>query len=358
MNATVAPTIYSTLSRFMKLSPAEFGAEKKREIESFFAHCMEEMDNDSQKLLATLLIKALNKRINSESIGENIYLGKYETSQIQLFNILIEKFPFVKYSQQIANSAIVRAMEGHEEATIVDIGIGQGTQMVNIIEMAKELPGLKKLHIVGVEPFGEALARAEETILSFNGQVPFKVEFTGIHDAVENVDFARAGYLAGIVIVNASLALHHIQSAEQRDATIARVRQLNPDAFMLIEPNVDHYEPEFHTRFANCYNHFHALFQVIDRLENVSANDKNALKLFFGREIEDIIGKEEGDRFEKHEPAYHWIDRLAKNRFSIKNDFLPAPLDPGCGVEIKFHPEGFLGFTFEEETALAVIMAN
>jgi hypothetical protein len=358
MNAAVTPNIYGTLTRFMKLSPADFSAEKKHEIESFFAHCMEDMDNDSQKLLATLLIKALNKRINSESIGENIYLGKYETSQIQLFNILIEKFPFVKYSQQITNSAIVRAMEGHEEATIVDIGIGQGTQMVNIIEMAKELPGLKKLHFVGIEPFGEALARAEETILSYNGRVPFNVGFTGIHDAAENVDFANAGYLPGIVIVNASLALHHIQSAEQRDATIARIRQLNPDAFILIEPNVNHYEPEFHTRFDNCYNHFHALFQVIDRLENVSANDKNALKLFFGREIEDIIGKEEKDRYEKHELASHWIGRLVKNRFTIKTDFLPDPIDPGCGVEIKFHPEGFLGFTFEEETALAVIMAN
>lgn len=351
MNAAVTPDIYGTLNRLVQ-SPVQ----KKHEIESFFAYCVEGMDHDSEKLLATLLIKALNKRIHSESIGENIYLGKYEVSQIQLFNILIDKFPFVKYSQQIANQAIIEAMQGHEEATLVDIGIGQGTQMAHIVEMAKELPGLKKLHIVGIEPFGEALGKAEETLLGYNGQTPFRIEFTGIHDSVERVDFRRLGYLSGIVIVNASLALHHIQSDEQRTEAIAKIRQLNPDAFFLIEPNSDHFEPDLHVRFRNCYHHFHALFQVIDMLD-IRNDEKNALKLFFGREIEDIIGKEEKDRYEKHEPAARWIERLTQNRFQLRKDFLKKPVEPGCGVEVKFHAEGFLGFTHEKETVLAVMYA-
>ena len=358
MNATVAPAIYPTLNRFMQIAPSGISAEQKNEIESFFAYCREGMDTDSQKLLATLLIKALNKRIHSEFIGENIYLGKYEVSQIQLFNILIEQFPFVKYSQQIVNTAIVETLEGQEEATIVDIGIGLGTQVVNIIERAQSLTRLKKLNVIGIEPFGDALAKAEQAILALNDRMPFTITFKGICDSVENLDLSSLGYLSGVVIVNASLALHHIQSDEQRSATLSRIkRQINPDAFFLIEPNVDHFEPDFQARFRNCYHHFYALFQVIDRL-NASEEEKNALKLFFGREIEDVIGKEEKDRFEKHEPATRWIERLLKNRFSIKNDFLQTEMDPGCGVEIRFHPEGFLGFTFEGETALAVICAQ
>lgn len=358
MSTAVRTDIFFSLSRFMKLAPNQFDTLTKLEIESFFEYCKDGMDYDSEKLLATLLIKALNKRIHSESIGENIYLGKYEVSQIQLFNILIEKFPFVRFSQQITNSAIVDAMQDSPEVTIVDIGIGQGTQVVNIIEAAKNLPHLKKLHIVGIEPFGDALETAGKMILSYNGKVPFDIEFTGIHDFVENVDFAAIKNLSGKKIVNASLALHHIQSGAQRTETLAKIRLINPDAFILIEPNVNHYEPDFYARFHNCYNHFYSIFQVIDRIENTSIAEKNALKLFFGREIEDIIGKPEQDRYEKHEPATHWIERLTENSFSVQNDFLKSPVHAGCGVEIKYHREGFLGFTFEQETVLAVIYAN
>lgn len=342
----------------MGLTPQQFDRQAKEEVEGFFAECMEGMDTDSEKLLATLLIKALNKRIRSEFIGENIYLGRYETPQIQLFNILIEKFPFVRFSQQITNAAIVDEMQGVEEVTIMDIGIGQGTQMLNIIERAKELTGLKKLHIVGIEPFGDALVKAEAAILDRNGKVPFEIAFTALLGTAEDTDFAAVRHLDGKLIVNASLALHHIQSAERRTETIARIRQINPAAFILIEPNVNHYEPDFFARFHNCYHHFYSIFQVIDRIENIDNVDKNALKMFFGREIEDIIGKEEKDRYEKHEPAAHWISRLRENQFSLKNDFLKSPVEAGCGVEVSYHKEGFLGFTFQQETVLAVIYAN
>ncbi|MCB0706736.1 MAG: hypothetical protein KDC34_15580 [Saprospiraceae bacterium] len=357
MSQTIQRNIYGTLNDFMKTAPV-FNSRTKQEIESFFAYCKEGMDTDSEKLLATLFIKALNKKINSEFIGENIYLGQFDISQIQLFNILIEKFPFVKFSQHITNSAIAEEMQGAEEVTLVDIGIGQGTQVMNIIGLSEKLPQLRKLHVVGIEPFAEALEKAEENILAFNGKVPFQIEFTALHDFAENVDFAAIKTTGEKTIVNASLALHHIQSDKQRLDTIARVKKMNPNAFLLIEPNVDHYEPEFHRRFQNCYSHFYHIFQVIDRIEHIGNADKNALKLFFGREIEDIIGKEEKDRFEKHEPATQWIKRLKASNFSIKNDLLKSPVEAGCGVEINCFQEGFLGFRFKEETVLAVICAN
>jgi len=231
-------------------------------------------------------------------------------------------------------------------------------QVINIIEGSKKLPHLRKLHVVGIEPFGDALAKAEENILAYNGKVPFQIEFTAIHDGVENVDFAAIKNVRGKIIVNASLALHHIQTDLLRLDTIARVKEMNPDLFILIEPNVNHYETDFYTRFQNCYRHFHHIFQVIDRIENIGSDDKNALKLFFGREIEDIIGKEEKDRFEKHEPATHWIERLKETNFSIKNNLLKSPVEAGCGVEISYRKEGFLGFSHEDETVLAVICAN
>ncbi len=350
---------FNTLRQFMAMSAQPMDRQAKEDIESFFEHCKNGMDHDSEKLLATLLLKALNKRIHSSFIGENIYLGKYEVSQIQLFNILIEKFPFVRFSQQIVNNAIVEALQHTEEATIIDIGIGQGTQILNIIAGAKMLQNLKKLHFIGIEPFGDALAQAEKNILACNADAPFHISFTGIHNGAENVDFAAIKpLLTGKLIVNASLALHHIQSTRQRTDTLAQIRHLNPDTLLLIEPNVNHYEPDFMARFHNCYHHFYSIFQVIDRIENIEQNDKNALKLFFGREIEDIIGKEEKDRFEKHELATHWIERLKQTRFSIQTKLLNITDDAGCEVKIAHHNEGFIGFTFKNETVLAIICAN
>lgn len=358
MQSSVGLNTFETLCKFMEHAPRQFDQHTKNEIETFFARCKEGMDTDSEKLLATLFLKALNQRIHSEFIGENIYLGKYEVSQIQLFDILIKKFPFVRFSQQIVNDAIIESMQDSPEVTIIDIGIGLGTQMLNIIQSARALPHLQKLHFIGIEPYGDALQRAGQAILACNGAVPFEISFTGIQDGAENVDFSTLPKYPGKLIVNASLALHHIQAGHRRSEVIAQIRQLNPEAFMLIEPNVDHYEPDFFARFKHCYAHFYSIFQVIDRIENIEQVDKNALKLFFGREIEDIIGKEEKDRYEKHEPATRWIERLQQNGFSLPANALKAPEAAGCDVTIAHHPEGFIGFTFQEETVLAVLCAN
>lgn len=357
MHTTADIDIFDSLCHIMRTQPDQFDAKTKSDIESLFAYCAAGMDDDSQKLLATLLIKALNQKIRSEKIGENIYLNKYDISQIELFNILIEKFPFVKFSQQITNRAMMDLISQHSEITIVDIGIGQGTQMLHVIESARNLKHLKKMHIVGIEPYGDALQQAEKSILACQGQVSFAIEFTGIHDFAERVDFTALKNLTGPVVVNASLALHHIQSEQQREETIANIRKINPVAFLLIEPNVNHFETNFYARFVNCYHHFYSIFQVIDRID-ISQNDKNALKLFFGREIEDIIGKDEQDRYEKHEPATHWLDRLRANNFSIRNEWPGAPQETTGGVAISKRQEGFLGFSFGPETVLAVIYAN
>ena len=357
MQTAIKIDIFHELSELMRLNPENMTIEHKMELEALFSYCREGMENDSQKFLATLLIKALNQNFCSEAIRENIYQKQYAVSQIELFDILIDKFPYVKYSQQMINQSIVDIIAQHSEVTIVDIGVGLGTQMVNIIALSKQLPNLKKMVIVGIEPFADALSIAERNINACRKEISFDLDFIPVAEYVENVDFAALGKLPGEIIVNASLALHHIQTKAQRNSTIAKVREINPTAFVLIEPNVNHFEPDYFLRFKSCYHHFYSLFKVIDKLD-ISNEHKNGLKLFFGREIEDILGKLEADRFEKHEPAAHWIELLTDNDFKVKNELLPAAFATAEGVEIRYHAEGFVGFTYESETALAVIYAN
>lgn len=348
---------FEALSQIMLSYPNNITKKTEENIQEFLSFCTKDMENNSEKLLSVLFLKAFNNLIGTECLNENIYLKKFEIPQIQLFNILIDKFPFVKSSQQVVNDAIVDLLSEKEEATIIDIGIGVGTQVCNIIEKLKEGTKLQKVKIIGIEPAKEALNKAEKAICNFNANTPFEIEFIQANDFIENIDFKDYAGNSKDIVVNASLTLHHIQSDKTRSEVINRIKEINPAAFLLIEPNSDHFEKNFYKRFVNCYNHFYNIFKVIDKIE-IDLIDKNALKLFFGREIEDIIGKQNEDRFELHEPAKHWINRLQKSGFSLKTNFLKEPCIPGLGIETGFHKEGFFGFTTNEETILSVIYAS
>lgn len=357
MSSLTQTDLYGSLSGITSIIQQNKMTEAGAEIKELFDFCSEGMDTDSQKFLGTLITQALYKRIKCESLGENLYLNRYETSQIQLFDILIEKFPFVHHSQKIINQAIADKISQNAVVTLMDIGIGQGTQVINILKLCQDIKQLKKIHIVGIEPFGDALQMAEKNILAMGETLPFDVEFTAVHGFAESLDFGAIPGLEGTIIVNASLALHHIQTSAERNDTLARIRALKPALFVLTEPNSDHFEPDLTRRLQQCYHHFYTLFQVIDKLD-IDETSKNALKLFFGREIEDILAKEEKERYEKHEPATKWIERLRSNQFQINSNILTAPSEKPYGVEISYHAGGYLGFRYGAETVLAVICAQ
>lgn len=352
---TIGGSVYHALCEVMAMDLSD--ADRMRASESLFKYCSDGVSTNSEKLLTTIFLKALNRRMQSDVISENIYQSMSGVSQIELFDILIDQFPFVKYSQQLVNDAIIADMQNQQVVTLVDIGIGLGTQMMHVIEKAKALPSLKKLIIVGLEPFADALTMAEKNILNLRSSVPFELEFIPVLDYAENFDFTALPCLEGPVIINASLALHHIRTMDERKSTLENLRAVNPTSLYLIEPNVNHFEHDFFTRFKNSWNHFYCLFQVIDLLE-ITNDQKNGLKLFFGREIEDIIGKKEEDRFEKHMLAAEWIILLKSCQYDLRNDMLEHAFTAHPGVEIAVHNEGFIGFTFGEETALAMIHAT
>lgn len=354
MKTLALPDIQFSLEHIVKKCEENPDFQTQAELESLFTYCQMGAESDSQKFLATLFMDALNKKYFEESLDENLYLQTFEVSQIRLFDILIDKFPFVKISQQMVNHSIADACGDAKEVTLVDIGIGLGTQMAHVLELLRDNQQLKRLVVLGIEPAGDALMAAEHAVLAYRDKVPFKIEFIGIQDFAENVDFTPVGCLTDHIIVNASLALHHIQTDLMRSEVIRRIKSINPAAFILTEPNVDHFEPNVLKRFVNSYNHFYAIFQVIDGLE-ITGAEKQALKLFFGREIQDIFGKREADRFEKHEPGEKWISRLSSAGFTMSPENLPVLITVDSGVKIAVKDAGMVGFSFGTETVLSLI---
>lgn len=355
--STVQSKLNSLLHKVMlQASNGTYTKQLELDIDTVLFLSLTHAEQNSDALLTHLIVKALKKKLLLEEDFSNLYLSNFEIPQIQLFNILIEKFPFVKYSQQIINQAILQIIAQHTEVTVVDIGIGQGTQILNIIEQCKKIDTLKKLTMIGIEPFADALNIAQQRISAIQPELSFVLEFIPVNNFAESVDFTTLQIDNANVIVNASLALHHIQSDAERTQTLVNIKQLRPKAIFLTEPNVDHFEENLYKRFVNCFNHYGSLFQVIDLLD-VTSNEKQALKLFFGREIEDVIGKENNARFEKHEPATTWLSRLRNSNFTVTNSLVEPAITP-YGVKIKKHDEGFLGFTYKNETILSLICAQ
>jgi hypothetical protein len=361
MRTIPPPRIYDALDLIMSYYPSRFSEQAKVEIETLLDHCIETLHDDSEKFLSTLIIKALRNLIGTTGIDEHIYLKRYEITQIELFNILIKEFPFVRWGHELANNLIYSKLKESREAIIIDIGIGQGIQMVHLLKKLNSLPDLKKVTIVGIEPFIDALKAAEENITKMESQVSFTIQFIPWNIFIEDIDELslenKTNQLMGDIIVNASLALHHIQSLENRLKVLRVFKSIVPIGLVLVEPNIDHFEPDFYRRFQNCYQHFYHVFQVIDNLK-IDQYTKNGLKLFFGREIEDIIGKSNEERYEKHEPAFRWIEKLINCGFLVRNNFLDSLPKVNSGIDLDFDDNGFLGFRYKSETILAIIYAE
>lgn len=361
MHTFPSPKIFDALDYVMKYYPDKFTEQARTEVEMLLDHCLADLGNDSEKFLSTLIIKALRHLIGPSEIDEHIYLKKYEITQIELFNVLIKEFPFVKWGHELSNTLIFNKLKNSKKAIVVDVGIGQGIQTRHLLEKLDEAKGLKEVVIVGIEPFEDALIAAGEMFKDLADEVSFKLEFVPLKGFVQEMkqdDLHKViGRYEGDIIINASLALHHIQSLEERINVISILRSLNPIGVVLTEPNSDHFEPNFNRRFQNCYQHFYHIFQVIDNLP-VESKAKNGLKLFFGREIEDILGKSNEERYEKHEPAFRWIEKLSSCGFIVRNEFLDTLPSINSGIELGFMDEGFLGFTYKKETVLSIIYAE
>ena len=288
---------------------------------------------------------ALAQRLRGKTSDEaNLYLRRFEVPQIQLFNLLGRHVPMAGLATRIANDALAQAMAGQPHPTLIDFGIGTGRQinvLLGELAAAGHLP--RQLTVVGVEPAAEALEQARSTLQATALDLGIELHFLGFACSVEALTEAHWQALAEACsdrpVVNAAFALHHIADDAagqgQRRAVLSRLHGLNPRCLVLSEPDVDHLEPRFLQRFRNCFAHFGAVFAVLDNLP-LSQADRDALKVgFFGREIADILGTDEGQRSERHESAAAWMQHLALTGFDLQAPTAALPTSVQAAVSVQ-----------------------
>ncbi|MDJ1466367.1 GRAS family protein [Xanthocytophaga flava] len=294
---------------------------------------------------------------------EHIYTKKFEIPQIQLFELLIKKFPMISMTQQLANTLICERLRGWKEAVLVDIGAGTGYQAREIVRRLGHEPlrQLQKVTIVAIEPFAEALEAAKQNFEEIAKEVPFEVNYILKNEFSENMSLQDwSVLLSGLgdnIVVNASFALHHIKSNRDRIKVFQNLRDISVRAIVLSEPNVDHYEPNYYQRFKNCLHLFSLIFEAIDELQ-LTDEEKNALKLFFSREVDDILGVHESDRVEKHYAVGQWLALLQEVGFIATKKDLNLYFDNYCSIEIHDSYYDFWSIRYKNEDVISVIMAE
>lgn len=345
----------------------EAAAGREDNARALLAHLVDEhLECDAQgtDLHAYLFATALSRRLRSDRTAElNLYLRQFRDTQISLFNLLVQHLPTVSLTAPVANELLARFVGGHHEVTLLDIGIGSGQQEVTMLRrlaLQERLP--RRLNVIAIEPDAGSLIESHSALFEVTAELGVELEFVPVHKVVEDVsdeEWAQFAAFECPMVVNASFAAHHIRCTEGeplRDEVFRRLRELDPDAVVLAEPSSNHHAASLVERFENAYRHFGLTFRLIDQLE-VTPQEAAAMKMFFAREIEDIVANAEETRCERHEPVEVWVERLRRAGFTPYADFefaraLRHPL-------VRVAPrDGHVALEYADEPLVAVICAT
>lgn len=317
---TVSELIYPKYYKYFEQLAQSFEEGNRDSIQNLLAEIktsLEQIDNLSEKMQVLFFYEAFKQRLFPQTVEcENLYLLNDAGQQIKQFNFMAEKFPVVTHAQEIANGLFLNMLAERESCMFVDIGIGSGQQVIRLIKSAiKQNFKLAKIVVIGIEPSAESLEKAEENLKLLASESGLSIEFIKVNNVLENLNEQdwltlkkRIDSAAGPVFLNASFALHHIQPVGIRQQIMQRLKQLNPALFVIIEPYSEHTVSSLVQRFRNAWHHYGLTFQAIDSIDAPAEEKNNAKRVFFGREILDVI--REKNRIEQFETSEMWLSKL------------------------------------------------
>lgn len=322
--------------------------------------------NTPEGIQTLFFLEALQRNLGErgEDMG-NLYLVPDQGQQIKMFNFMASKFPLVRYAQNILTAAYREFIRGQANVTILDIGIGTAQQMGRLIETLsdnEELPDT--LTIIGIEPSGESLAVAESAMQALSAKYQCSLRFIAIQKTMEaftEEDWASLQHevatAGGVLLVNASFALHHVYPPEVRHRLFEQLAGLNPGLFAMIEPYADFLAADLQTRFQNAWLHYGLTFRAIDQID-APQDDKNLLKkVFFSREIQDVLSLEPV-RIEQFETGEMWARRLRKAGFQLElpeDEIAPIPAFPSVTLT---RNEGYTAFNVDGSPIVSILIAR
>ncbi len=115
----------------------------------------------------------------SEKTAElNLYLRQFRDTQISLFNLLTRHLPTVSLTAPLANELLARFVGGHDEVTLLDIGIGSGHQEVAMLRLlAKQGRLPRRLNVIAIEPDAGSLIESQSALFEATAEAGVELEF-------------------------------------------------------------------------------------------------------------------------------------------------------------------------------------
>ncbi|MFE4638155.1 GRAS family protein [Streptomyces sp. NPDC056773] len=311
------------------------------EVHDLFVQAAEAAQADDHEVLAAVLKRAAVLptsdtqlrdyylagfgALSHRRVHENLYLSAEDIAQIDLFSVLHRHLPLLR-AAQLANDSLLPFLPEAEHATVLALGIGQGAQECDLLGRA---PHLRSLTVIAVDIAADSLAVARAALQKTAERTATILDYRPVHRATEDLGpetWREVRSTPRPLLVISSFALHHMRDRGGEDTRTALFRQLHdlkPAAVAICEPDSDHHRVALPARFANSWKHYTTLFRAIDST-GATDSEKAAMKHFFGREIENIIGAVDAERFERHEPAQTWAARLNETGFRLRTHQTPG----------------------------------
>lgn len=260
--------------------------------------------------------RALARRDEELHSHSNLYLRQFEVPQIELFELALSALPPVAEATRMVHDQMVHRLRGVQAGTLVSLGCGLGLREADIVREVRATA----LDVFLVEPNEDCLEAASRAVAAAAAEVGTALTLHPTLETAERLSpelFGAIGEAPSPRAVMASYALHHMADLPAVDARGELFHSLfaaGADFVCLAEPNSDHRVECLRQRFENTRRHFGQAFRWIDE-QPITDKQKATVKLmFFGRELEDILGRDEG-RVERHEPFERWVSRVASAGF-------------------------------------------
>lgn len=288
----------------------------------------------------------------------NTYLKEFEIPQAFLFDILANRFPLLLGAQSLLLNRIKTTAANHRQICLLDLGCGRGEQLVRILNALNEVPDLKSVTVIGTELQTASLDFCTSYVASVSHRFHYVLRFKPLAGALEDLTKEQVQALlpkaCGVLLINASLVLHHVQQLEQRRRLFALLHSLQPALLTLVEPDTNCFTDETEQRVLNAYEHFGSLYSYISTLP-VNAAERKGLKQFFRNELYDAVVLPDTHRFEKYLPGDQWMAMAAAAGFA------PVPL-PALTVLPEIHgidatemTTGYTRFSYKGSGLLGVM---
>lgn len=327
--------------------------EASREAEALVRGLPDEDDGHGVMVARTFAEALLGRLHKLAGSGGNLYLGaRPPGAQLRAFELLRLRTPLIPFAYAAANRALLDAVSeaagsAAVEVTLVDVGVGRGGQIRALLKNPSARRLLRALHVIGVEPdssvdTGGALQLAEANILSAAEEARIPVTFAAVPKRGEELraEDLLAARPRGLLLANASLALHHVGLLEHgaphdRTDVLATLHRAGCERVVLVEPDTNHDQDDLTLRFLYAYRHYGTLAQSLWGL--LSPSDAALVWTeFFAAEVRNVITHDGPLRVERHEEAETWVARLVEVGYVVDT---PAELvaqsaaPPGFSVQ-------------------------